>query len=579
MSRYRRFCFVFSGISVLILIIVILLGMQVGVVSSQDMLDRDVTESEAFSDTDKEGQGNSGHPANVTDANGQVELHDNGPFITCKGCYLDGSDASEVQTFQGMLAWAFGHQVKLGIWVADDFMISDDEGWSIEELTFYPYQENSGTSSTITLMNWKIYSGKPGSDGVVIIASGSGLDATGWTNAYRTANFNYSDKTAPIMYGKMGTNGLYLPKGAYWLAWQADGTLTTGPWTIPITIMGQKDTGNGLQSTNDAATWAAVEDFGSKTPQGFPFTIEGRVGGTLSCNGPDVTFDIGLPTDWATKTTTGPVYWTTTDDLLGCNEIYNVAGSEPAACASSNTTNSSGLDYDTETHSNYFDLSSATSANLSLLYRHRWLYNSVFDIDVSTNFGQTWTNVFSDNSGNYPGPGGDSIDINLAPYLGEPTVMVRFRYYGDDFDWYTQVDDVGLDCTFEPDIFVDPLHIGLTQYPGTVTKQLMDISNDGGASLDWFIEESHGQECSSSSDIPWLTLAPSAGVTAAGDASTVEVTYDSRGLSPGIYAGYLCVYSNDPNAGTGNGKELVVVDVEMYLENGPIYLPVVVGKP
>lgn len=52
--------------------------------------------------------------------------------------------------------------------------------------------------------------------------------------------------------------------------------------------------------------------------------------------------------------------------------------------------------------------------------------------------------------------------------------------------------------------------------------------------------------CSSPSDIPWVSVTPTSGTTAAGSSSDVTVTFDSAGLAPDTYSGVLCVASNDP---------------------------------
>ncbi|HLU44904.1 MAG TPA: choice-of-anchor D domain-containing protein, partial [Natronosporangium sp.] len=44
----------------------------------------------------------------------------------------------------------------------------------------------------------------------------------------------------------------------------------------------------------------------------------------------------------------------------------------------------------------------------------------------------------------------------------------------------------------------------------------------------------------------WLSVSPSAGVTAPGASSEVTVTFDASGLAPGEYEALLCVESNDP---------------------------------
>lgn len=48
------------------------------------------------------------------------------------------------------------------------------------------------------------------------------------------------------------------------------------------------------------------------------------------------------------------------------------------------------------------------------------------------------------------------------------------------------------------------------------------------------------------SDIPWASVSPTGGSTAAGGSSNVDVTFDSTGLDAGTYTGDLCISSNDP---------------------------------
>jgi len=66
-----------------------------------------------------------------------------------------------------------------------------------------------------------------------------------------------------------------------------------------------------------------------------------------------------------------------------------------------------------------------------------------------------------------------------------------------------------------------------------------------------------GGPCSSPSDLPWLSVNPTAGTTPAGGSSPVDVTFDSTGIAVGTYDGVLCVNSNDPD------EPIVEVPVQM----------------
>jgi subtilisin family serine protease len=52
--------------------------------------------------------------------------------------------------------------------------------------------------------------------------------------------------------------------------------------------------------------------------------------------------------------------------------------------------------------------------------------------------------------------------------------------------------------------------------------------------------------CEAPGDVPWLSVSPESGSTAAGASSEVTVSFDSTGLAVGEYAAVLCVTSNDP---------------------------------
>ncbi|AKS43326.1 choice-of-anchor J domain-containing protein [Wenzhouxiangella marina] len=52
--------------------------------------------------------------------------------------------------------------------------------------------------------------------------------------------------------------------------------------------------------------------------------------------------------------------------------------------------------------------------------------------------------------------------------------------------------------------------------------------------------------CESPSDVPWVSVSPTSGTTAALGTSSVNVDFDATGLAPGLYEATLCINSNDP---------------------------------
>jgi hypothetical protein len=71
----------------------------------------------------------------------------------------------------------------------------------------------------------------------------------------------------------------HLDQGTYWIVWATSGSLPSGPWVPPITILDHKTTGNALQTLDYGVSWTALVDAGTLTPQGLPFVIEGSSAG------------------------------------------------------------------------------------------------------------------------------------------------------------------------------------------------------------------------------------------------------------------------------------------------------------
>lgn len=202
-------------------------------------------------------------------------LYDNGPLVNAPGGGAGGADGSVLQTAIGLNTYGFGNQVLYGYRMADDFTITQPSGWQIDSIAFYAYQTNSTTTSTMTAVHLQIWNGDPSAGGSVVWGdlTTNRLASTAWSNAYR-----YSDTTPgttrPIMRNEATVGTILLP-GTYWLDWETDGTLSSGPWAPPITINGVTVTGNALQYTTD---WAPAIDTGTAAAQqGMPFVIYGSL--------------------------------------------------------------------------------------------------------------------------------------------------------------------------------------------------------------------------------------------------------------------------------------------------------------
>jgi len=213
-------------------------------------------------------------------------LYDNGPYFNSAGTGYGGADESILQDQSlGMGTYGFGHQHSLSYVVADDFMVPDGETWTVEGITFFGYQTGSSTTSTITGVYFEIRDDLP-PGGTVLYGDlvTNQLMATGWSNAYRTLESSPGATNRPIMANDaIVSPSLELSGGQYWICWNTDGSLSSGPWAPPIAILDVGWTGDGLQSLDGGATYNPVYDGGSGDPQGFPFIISG-FGGTTEAD-------------------------------------------------------------------------------------------------------------------------------------------------------------------------------------------------------------------------------------------------------------------------------------------------------
>jgi len=201
---------------------------------------------------------------------------DNGPLVTHPLGGYDVADASVLDTSLGMNTYGWGNQLVNGWRVADEFEVTDPAGWDVDQITFFAYQTNSTTTSTITGVYYQIWDGPPDDVGSSVVYGSltpNRLKETYWTNVYRVTDYDMGSTSRPVMAAVVHC-GAYLAPGTYWLDWMVDGTLTSGPWAPPISIIGQTTTGNGMQYTG---SWDPVIDTGTGTQQGFPFVVQGYV--------------------------------------------------------------------------------------------------------------------------------------------------------------------------------------------------------------------------------------------------------------------------------------------------------------
>jgi hypothetical protein len=125
-----------------------------------------------------------------------------------------------------------------------------------------------------------------------------------------------------------------------------------------------------------------------------------------------------------------------------------------------------------------------------------------------------------------------------------------------------------------PAVVLSPEALESTLIAGTQATQTLTISNSGGSDLEWAVLEDDSQLCDGPVDLPWLSVWPTSGITAPATGTTVEVLLDATSLAAGVYAGALCIASNDPDT------PLWAVPVTLTVETPDfkVYLPVALGS-
>jgi|GEM_PF-2542792 len=221
------------------------------------------------------------NPPAPSQARGGV-LFDQTDLVTSVGTGPAGTDESGLQTALTMTTFGAGHSLTANVFVADDFTVPAGETWDVTGFNFYAYQTGGTTTCSMTGYYVRIWDGPPGDGGTVIAG-----DRT--TNLFQSCTFSGiyrvrdvdppgTATTRPIYESTAAfATPLVLPAGTYWVDWAATGSLASGPWVPPVTIVGQTTTGNARQEIS--AAWANLQDGGSLTPQGLPFQVLGTSSG------------------------------------------------------------------------------------------------------------------------------------------------------------------------------------------------------------------------------------------------------------------------------------------------------------
>jgi hypothetical protein len=211
-----------------------------------------------------------------------AQIYDNGPLITHPTGGFGGAPLSVLQLALDLNIFGFGAQGALTNGIADDFTVPTGQTWNITGFRFYSYQTGSTTTSTFNGLTVAVYNGSPMGGGSIIFGdlTTNVMSATGWSGIYRATDTAPTDNQRPIM--TLDSNStLSLGAGTYWVAAGFFGTLGSGPWAPPVTLLGQtgKPGANGQQRLT--GVWGIATDTGISGTgdyrQDFPFQIRGTV--------------------------------------------------------------------------------------------------------------------------------------------------------------------------------------------------------------------------------------------------------------------------------------------------------------
>jgi hypothetical protein len=189
-------------------------------------------------------------------------LWDNGPLQTGTLSGNDVSMAESTGTAAGgatnsLLGTAARNETVSGSnpqHIADNFTVPVGMIWNITNFRFYGYQTNSGTTSTLNGVYFKIWSSQPGDpDDAAMFGdfATNRMTSTSFTGIYRIASGAAFTNNRPIMQvdAAQGTP-VVLTEGTYWISWAFTGsTALTGPWMPPVTPSDQ-GIANAMVSAN-----------------------------------------------------------------------------------------------------------------------------------------------------------------------------------------------------------------------------------------------------------------------------------------------------------------------------------------
>jgi hypothetical protein len=200
----------------------------------------------------------------------------------------------------------------------------------------------------------------------------------------------------------------------------------------------------------------------------------------FSCQNPQEDFENGVP-PWGWSVVNNVPGGPTWGDIVSCGPNGTggnwTGGLGNAACISASTLVAGA--YDAELRTPVFSLAGYSESTISFLLNYQnWGGIDRLDFDISTDSGATWTTLrtYSTDQGAFQNTPGVYITTDLADYLGQANLMLRWRYHWDDpqaLGWYAQIDEAEFMCVEIP--------------PTAVTLAGLEIGSQVGVGWSWLL--------------------------------------------------------------------------------------------
>lgn len=183
------------------------------------------------------------------------------------------------------------------------------------------------------------------------------------------------------------------------------------------------------------------------------------------------------PTGWTTATLVATRPWTlTTNYTQATQDVFNITGARSAIIAWIAQDNDATLTSPVFSLANYSAATVSFNAKIGYEYMVAPFANGDLLLEVSID-GVDWAPVWVEEEyGTYTDYETLAITVDLAPYLGEATTQIRFRYIANDADTLS-IDDVVVNGTLGNEE-VTATSFGIFPNPANNVITLNNISNN-----------------------------------------------------------------------------------------------------